>query len=352
METKTISPAEAAFAVHRPSIEWTTEQPDRQAHWQAVVQAAITAHLATVASGLPSEDAVWRASGIPGGINATQIRNLFAKRFAKLEAVRDMYRDRLAEVDEDHNDFRQHLAELQARATGTCSNCGGNVNHRPNQPGEFDYECSPLVVAMKTDFHQYMVDSMTPDRGYAFPTDHVRELFAKLEAERDKLIAMNNEASKCFTEANLAERDAKIADNQVAADRIDELQKQANHWCVMYSIASDERDTLRQQLAESLARESQLREACKEAYSVFFDPGENEPRPNTLGWDAVEKLRQALTLPHPPVIAMEDALVLIAGAYQRGHNDTVESCYADSDEVAQEALDSFRTKYSTKGTEQ
>lgn len=61
----------------------------------------------------------------------------------------------------------------------------------------------------------------------------------------------------------------------------------------------------------SQAREIQLREACREAYSVYFDPGENEPKPNTLGWDAVEKLRLALTLPPPPVVAWEDAETLL-----------------------------------------
>ena len=35
-----------------------------------------------------------------------------------------------------------------------------------------------LKAAMSADFTQYCIDGMTPDRGYAFPTDNVEKLLA------------------------------------------------------------------------------------------------------------------------------------------------------------------------------
>ena len=98
------------------------------------------------------------------------------------------------------------------------------------------------------------------------------------------------------------------------------------------------RETL-DKLAESQAREAKLREACKEAYSVFFDPSEDDPSPNTLGWFAVEKLRQALSTPPPPVVSMDDAKCTPCGGTGQIHTtewpalyDVCPDCQNDSSE--------------------
>lgn len=36
-----------------------------------------------------------------------------------------------------------------------------------------------LRVAMWKDFEQHMIDSLTPDRGYPFPTDNIEALIIK-----------------------------------------------------------------------------------------------------------------------------------------------------------------------------
>ena len=86
---------------------------------------------------------------------------------------------------------------------------------------------------------------------------------------------------------------------------------------------------LSEQLAASHAREAQLREALERCHVAL-------PDGDDTAWEFL------VTLPPPPVVPLEIAKELIAGAYSRGHNDTVESCYADPDEVAVEALEAWR----------
>lgn len=41
-----------------------------------------------------------------------------------------------------------------------------------------------LIEAMQADFNQHYIDSLTPDRGYGFPTDNVEKFLSRLRVKK------------------------------------------------------------------------------------------------------------------------------------------------------------------------
>ena len=60
------------------------------------------------------------------------------------------------------------------------------------------------------------------------------------------------------------ERDSKIADIQIAADRIDELKKRSEHWCDIHTVAASQRDTALAKLDAEIVGANNLLKQCDE----------------------------------------------------------------------------------------